>query len=93
MWTFRRGREWLHRGLKAKSMPSGKSLKIKGLSDLSLVGQRTERTKRRAAVRLATKRTGPWLALRMSEQVRDATIVFVVSDRGDRYLSTGVFPA
>jgi len=34
-----------------------------------------------------------WVALRMAEQVRDATIVFVVCDRGDRYLSTGVFPA
>jgi cysteine synthase B len=25
--------------------------------------------------------------------VRDAVIVFIVCDRGDRYLSTGVFPA
>jgi cysteine synthase len=25
--------------------------------------------------------------------VENATIVFVVCDRGDRYLSTGVFPA
>jgi cysteine synthase B len=33
------------------------------------------------------------IALRISEEVRDATIVFVVCDRGDRYLSTGVFPA
>ncbi|HVL59195.1 MAG TPA: cysteine synthase CysM [Burkholderiaceae bacterium] len=33
------------------------------------------------------------IALRVAEQVRDATIVFVVCDRGDRYLSTGVFPA
>lgn len=32
-------------------------------------------------------------ALRISEQVKDATIVFIVCDRGDRYLSTGVFPA
>jgi cysteine synthase B len=32
------------------------------------------------------------VALRVSRQVRDATIVFVVCDRGDRYLSTGVFP-
>jgi len=30
-------------------------------------------------------------ALRVAEQVRDATIVFIVCDRGDRYLSTGVF--
>ncbi|MEO7243881.1 MAG: cysteine synthase CysM [Rubrivivax sp.] len=34
-----------------------------------------------------------WVALRIAEQVEDATIVFVVCDRGDRYLSTGVFPA
>jgi len=33
------------------------------------------------------------VALRVAAQMRDATIVFVVCDRGDRYLSTGVFPA
>ena len=32
-------------------------------------------------------------ALRVSIQVENAVIVFVVCDRGDRYLSTGVFPA
>lgn len=32
------------------------------------------------------------IALRVASQVRDATIVFVVCDRGDRYLSSGVFP-
>jgi len=32
-------------------------------------------------------------ALRISEEARDAVIVHVVCDRGDRYLSTGVFPA
>jgi len=32
------------------------------------------------------------VALRISQQVENATIVFVVCDRGDRYLSTGVFP-
>jgi len=32
------------------------------------------------------------VALRLSQQVRDATIVFIVCDRGDRYLTTGVFP-
>jgi len=32
------------------------------------------------------------VALRIAREVRDATIVFVVCDRGDRYLSTGVFP-
>jgi cysteine synthase B len=34
-----------------------------------------------------------WVALQIAQQVKDATIVFVVCDRGDRYLSTGVFPA
>jgi S-sulfo-L-cysteine synthase (O-acetyl-L-serine-dependent) len=33
------------------------------------------------------------VALRVSHQVENATIVFIVCDRGDRYLSTGVFPA
>ncbi len=33
------------------------------------------------------------VALRLAQQLRDATIVFIVCDRGDRYLSTGVFPA
>jgi cysteine synthase B len=31
------------------------------------------------------------IALRVAAQAHDATIVFVVCDRGDRYLSTGVF--
>ncbi len=34
-----------------------------------------------------------WVALEISRAVENATIVFVVCDRGDRYLSTGVFPA
>jgi S-sulfo-L-cysteine synthase (O-acetyl-L-serine-dependent) len=34
-----------------------------------------------------------WVALQLAEKVRNATIVFVVCDRGERYLSTGVFPA
>ncbi len=33
------------------------------------------------------------VALRISRQVENATIVFIVCDRGDRYLSTGVFPS
>lgn len=33
------------------------------------------------------------VALRIAESVENATIVFIVCDRGDRYLSTGVFPA
>lgn len=32
-------------------------------------------------------------ALKLSESVQNATIVSIVCDRGDRYLSTGVFPA
>ena len=36
---------------------------------------------------------GLWVALEIAKTVQNATIVFVVCDRGDRYLSTGVFPA
>ncbi|NCN23861.1 MAG: pyridoxal-phosphate dependent enzyme, partial [Gallionella sp.] len=32
------------------------------------------------------------VALRVSRQVENSVIVFIVCDRGDRYLSTGVFP-
>ncbi len=34
-----------------------------------------------------------WVALEIAKRESNATIVFVVCDRGDRYLSTGVFPA
>jgi cysteine synthase B len=34
-----------------------------------------------------------WSALEVSKAVENAVIVFIVCDRGDRYLSTGVFPA
>ncbi|MEQ1555959.1 MAG: pyridoxal-phosphate dependent enzyme, partial [Gallionella sp.] len=33
------------------------------------------------------------VAMRISQQVENAVIAFIVCDRGDRYLSTGVFPA
>ncbi len=33
------------------------------------------------------------VALRVSHEVKNAVIAFIVCDRGDRYLSTGVFPA
>jgi cysteine synthase B len=33
-----------------------------------------------------------WVALRVAERERDAVIVTIICDRGDRYLSTGVFP-
>jgi cysteine synthase B len=31
-------------------------------------------------------------ALRLSQEVKNAVIVTIICDRGDRYLSTGVFP-
>jgi len=34
-----------------------------------------------------------YAALQLSKRVENATIVSIVCDRGDRYLSTGVFPA
>lgn len=34
-----------------------------------------------------------WVALQVARELENATIVFIVCDRGDRYLSTGVFPA
>jgi cysteine synthase B len=33
-----------------------------------------------------------WVALQVAARVRNAVIVSIVCDRGDRYLSTGVFP-
>ena len=34
-----------------------------------------------------------WSALQVSAEVSNAVIVSIVCDRGDRYLSTGIFPA
>ncbi len=34
-----------------------------------------------------------WVAMQVAQQVNNATVAFIVCDRGDRYLSTGVFPA
>ncbi len=34
-----------------------------------------------------------WVAQQIAARVENATVVFIVCDRGDRYLSTGVFPA
>jgi S-sulfo-L-cysteine synthase (O-acetyl-L-serine-dependent) len=36
---------------------------------------------------------GLYTALQLSKEVKNAVIVSIVCDRGDRYLSTGVFPA
>ncbi len=34
-----------------------------------------------------------WSALQISAEVSNAVIVTIICDRGDRYLSTGIFPA
>ena len=34
-----------------------------------------------------------WAALKVAQEVKDAVIVVIICDRGDRYLTTGVFPA
>ena len=34
-----------------------------------------------------------WAALKVCAEVKDAVIVCIICDRGDRYLSTGIFPA
>jgi cysteine synthase B len=34
-----------------------------------------------------------WAALQLARTLENATVVFIVCDRGDRYLSTGIFPA
>jgi S-sulfo-L-cysteine synthase (O-acetyl-L-serine-dependent) len=34
-----------------------------------------------------------WVAQQIAKTTANATVVFIVCDRGDRYLSTGVFPA
>ena len=34
-----------------------------------------------------------WVAQQIAQRETNATVVFIVCDRGDRYLSTGVFPA
>lgn len=36
---------------------------------------------------------GCWAALQISKQVENAVIAHIVCDRGDRYLSTGVYPS
>jgi len=35
---------------------------------------------------------GAWAALQIAREARDAVIAFIVCDRGDRYVSTGVYP-
>ena len=33
------------------------------------------------------------VSLRLAREIENATIVTIICDRGDRYLSTGVFPS
>ena len=47
--------------------------------------------RRRASVAVRRRPGACLIALRIAAEVEDATIVFVVCDRGDRYLSTGLF--
>ncbi|CAD5373768.1 cysteine synthase B (O-acetylserine sulfhydrolase B) [Rubrivivax sp. A210] len=70
-----------------------------GVDELVLVGQpeaedMARRLAREEGLFAGISAAGAcWVALQIARQVENATIVFVVCDRGDRYLSTGVFPA
>ena len=70
----------------------------KNVDQLVNVGQRdaeemTRRLAREEGIFCGTSSGGALaVALRVSDTVQNATIVFIVCDRGDRYLSTGVFP-
>ena len=70
-----------------------------GVDELVLVGQSDaeemcRRLAREEGIFAGISAAGAlWVALEVAKTVENATIVFVVCDRGDRYLSTGVFPA
>ena len=70
----------------------------KNVDQLENVGQleaeeMTRRLAREEGIFCGTSSGGALaVALRISQTVHNATIVFIVCDRGDRYLSTGVFP-
>ncbi len=70
----------------------------KNVDQLLNVGQQdaeemTRRLAREEGIFCGTSSGGALsVALRVSQTVQNATIVFIVCDRGDRYLSTGVFP-
>ena len=77
---------------------------LPGICDWSRVDQTVEIAQRDAedmARRLAVEEGifggissggAVWAALQISRELRDAVIVAIICDRGDRYLSTGVFP-
>ncbi|MDD3764242.1 MAG: cysteine synthase CysM [Nevskiales bacterium] len=65
---------------------------------IEVASQDAEETMRQAA-RVEGLFCGPssggslWAALQLCKQLDQATIVAIICDRGDRYISTGVFPA
>jgi cysteine synthase B len=69
------------------------------VDELVLVSQADAEAMARRLAREEGLFTGPsaagacWVALQIAQRVENATIVFIVCDRGDRYLSTGIFPA
>jgi cysteine synthase B len=71
----------------------------RGVDELVLVGQAdaedvVRRLAREEGLFAGISAAGAcWVALQIARRVENATIVFIVCDRGDRYLSTGVFPA
>lgn len=69
------------------------------IDELRLVNQSTAEEATRALAReegifagISSGGAGA-VALQLATEVENATIAFIVCDRGDRYLSTGVFPA
>ncbi len=70
-----------------------------GVDELMLVSQADAEEMARRLAQEEGLFAGPsaagacWAALQIAQTVSDATIVFIVCDRGDRYLSTGIFPA
>ena len=69
------------------------------IDDLVLVGQddaedMARRMAREEGIFAGISAAGAcWVAQQIAARENNATVVFVVCDRGDRYLSTGVFPA
>ena len=81
--------------------PSSASVVVARLLEKGLVARREDPADRRKSVLSVTSKGQKLLARApepprhgsLAERLDGATIVFVVCDRGDRYLSTGVFPA